>query len=92
MQQSFGASIVERNGVIRAYAAAVFAGIVIRYVASVAHPSFGHALFAFLAVASILAAYLLIAGARLEAHLTGAHIIAAAVLGGVCFAITSFLV
>ena len=90
-QQSFTATL-GRTDAIRAYACAAFAAVVIRYVASATHPTFSHSLFAVLAVGGIVAAYLLIARSRLDPDATAANIIAAAVLGGICFAITSYLV
>ena len=90
-QQSLTATLGSSDA-IRAYACAAFAAVVIRYVASATQPTFSHGLFAVLAVAGIIAAYLLIARARLEPEATAANIIAASVLGGICFAITSYLV
>ena len=87
MQQSFAAP-----DVIRAYGCAVFAAIVIRYVASATNPTFIHALFALLAVGATVAAYLFLARARLDSDATAANIAAAAVLGGFCFAVTSYFV
>ncbi len=85
-------SLSERQDVVLAYACGAVAAIVIRYVASIAHPAFGHAVLALFAVAGILAAYLLIARADLEPDMKAAHIIGAAVVAGICFSVVSYLV
>ncbi len=92
VQQKLNTALSERQDVVIAYACAAVAAIVMRYVASVAHPGAGYAVLALLAVVGIVAACLLIARARLEPEAAAANVIGAAVLGGICFAITSFLV
>ena len=82
----------ERHDVSGAYASGAAAAIVIRYVASVAHPVFGHAVLALFAVLGVLAAYLLIARSGLDETQKAANIIGAAVVAGICFAIVSYLV
>jgi hypothetical protein len=90
LQQSL--SIGEHQHVISAYACGALAAIILRYVASVAHPVFGHAILAVLAVVGIVAGYLLIARADLDENQRAGNIIGAVVVGGVCLAIVSYLV
>ena len=67
------------------------ATIVIRYVASVGHPSIIHAVLALLAVAGFVGAFLLIGRSSAEPAAKAGTVIAAAVVSGLCFALVSYL-
>ena len=84
--------INERHDLIGAYVCSAVAAILIRYVASVGHPGSGHAVLALLAVAGVVAAYLLIARSDTDENQKAANIVGAAVIAGICFAIVSWLV
>jgi Flp pilus assembly protein TadB len=74
-----------------AYVSGALATIVIRYVASVGHPSIVHAVLALLALAGFVAAYLLIARSSAEPGVKAGTVVGAAVVSGVCFALVSYL-
>jgi hypothetical protein len=76
--------------IICAYASSALAAVFIRYVAGVAHPIYGHVVLALFALGGFLAAYLLIAGSRIEPAAKAANIIGAAVVSGICFAVVSY--
>jgi hypothetical protein len=77
---------------IGAVVSGALAAIVIRYVASVGHPGFVHAVLALLAVAGFVSAYLLVAKGNFNAEMTGVAIIGTALVSGICFAVVGYLV
>jgi hypothetical protein len=72
-----------------AYASSALATMIIRYVAGVTQPTFGHAALALIAVFGFLAAFLLIARADVEPGAKATNVIGAAVVSVICFAIVS---
>jgi hypothetical protein len=82
----------DRTELIAAFASSALAAIIIRYVASVQHPVFGHAVLALLAVMGFVAAYLLIAASDATPDAKAGIIVGNAVVAGSCFGVTSFLV
>jgi uncharacterized membrane protein YeiB len=79
--------IADHQDILCAYASSALAAILIRYVASVRHPVYGHLLLALMAVCGILAAYLLIAQSKVEPNTKAANVIGAAIVAGICFAV-----
>ena len=81
----------DHKDLLGAYVSGALATIVIRYVASVAHPSIVHMVLALLAVAGFVTAYLLIAQSSAEPGVKGGTVMGVAVASGLCFALVSYL-
>jgi len=92
VQQHLQDATIDRTELIGAIAIGALAAIIIRCVASVQHPGFGHLLLALIAVAGFLAAYLLIAVSNAASEVKVGTIVGAAVVSGICFAGMSYLV
>ena len=81
----------DHKDLLGAYVSSALATIIIRYVASVGHPSIVHMVLALIAVVGFVVAYLLIAGSSAEPGVKGGTVVGAAVVSGVCFALVSYL-
>jgi hypothetical protein len=81
----------DHKDLLGAYVSGALATIVIRYVASVGHPSIVHVVLALLAVAGFVTAFLLIARSSAEPGVKGGTVIGVAVVSGLCFALVSYL-
>jgi len=92
VQQQLQNVATDRTELIGAFASSALAAIIIRYVASVQHPVFGHVVLALLAVVGFVAAYLLIAASDTTPDTKAGIIIGSAVVAGICFAVVSYLV
>lgn len=77
---------------ICAYASGALAAMILRYVASVAHPVYDHVALALIAMCGILAAYLLIAQSKIAPEAKAANVIGASVVSGIFFAVVSYVV
>ena len=82
----------DHTDLIGAFVSSALAAVVIRYVASVQHPVFGHLVLALFAVAGFLAAFLLIGRSKAALEVKAGSIVGAAVVSGICFAVVSYLV
>ena len=81
----------DHKDLLGAYASSALATIVIRYVASVGHPSIVHVVLALLAVVGFVSAFLLIARSGVEPAVKAGTVMGAAVVSGLCFALVSYL-
>ena len=81
----------DHKDLIGAYVSSALATIVIRYVASVGHPSFVHVVLALLAVVGFVGAFLLIARSSAEPAVKAGTVVGAAVISGLCFVLVSYL-
>ena len=81
----------DHKDLVGAYVSSALATIVIRYVATVGHPSMVHVVLALLALVGFVAAYLLIARSSAEPGVKAGTVVGAAVVSGVCFALVSYL-
>ena len=81
----------DHKDLLGAYVSSALATIIIRYVASVGHPSIIHMVLALVAVVGFVAAYLLIARSSAEPGVKGGTVIGAAVVSGLCYVLVSSL-
>ena len=88
-QQGLQKTLSDHQDLIGAYVISSLAAIAIRYVASVEKPGTLQLVLALLAVAGFVSAYLLIAQSKVESGTKGGSVIGAAVVAGICFAVTS---
>ena len=91
-QEGLQKALSDHKGLIGAYVSSALAAILIRYVASVGHPSFGHVILALIAVLGFLGAFLLVAQSAVAPTTKAGTVIGAAVISGICFAVASHLV
>jgi hypothetical protein len=71
---------------------AAVAGIVLRYVTSVAKPGGLEVLLALIAVCALVGAYLFVARSKADGAVKAATVVGAAVVGGIGFALVSLVV
>jgi hypothetical protein len=82
----------EHRDLTSACVSAAVAGIVLRYVTSVAKPGGVEVVLALIAVCALVGAYLFVARSKAEGGVKAATVVGAAIIGGVCFAVVSLLV
>jgi hypothetical protein len=81
----------DHKDLLAAYVSGALATIIIRYVASVSHPSIVHVVLALLAVVGFVGAFLLIARSSAEPAVKAGTVVGAAVVSGLCFVLMSYL-
>jgi uncharacterized membrane protein YjjP (DUF1212 family) len=81
----------DHKDLLGACVSGALATIVIRYVASVGHPSIVHVVLALLAVVGFVGAFLLIARSSAEPAVKAGTVVGAAVVSGMCFVLVSYL-
>ena len=91
VQELLKKATTDHKHLLGAYVSGALSTIVIRYVASVGHPSFVHVVLALLAVVGFVGAFLLIARSSAEPAVKAGTVVGAAVVSGLCFVLVSYL-
>ena len=91
IQELLRKATTDHKHLLGAYVSGALSTIVIRYVASVGHPSFVHVVLALLAVVGFVGAFLLIAQSSAEPAVKAGTVVGAAVVSGLCFVLVSYL-
>jgi hypothetical protein len=91
-QQQQQNATTDHSDLVVAFVTSALAAIVIRYVAGVQHPVFGHLVLALFAVSGFLAAFLLIGRSTAAPEVKAGSIVGAAIVSGICFTVMSYLV
>ena len=90
-QEGLQKAVTDHKDLIGAYVSGALATVLIRYVATIGHPSIAHVVLALLAVVGFVSAFLLIARSSVEPAVKGGSVIGAAVVSGLCFAVVAYL-